>query len=422
MSNNQMEIDRSYTILKNWWETVELSNYEKFELNEQIISFNQQLIRLKEKFLRIGVFGKSGVGKSTILNSILNEKYFKTGILNGSTKKIQSKEWVFNDGLINKIELIDSPGFDACFNQKRDLLNVINLDLILFVINGDINRKELNILNNLIKKDKKVIIIFNKIDTWKNEEINIIIKNIKNKLPIESYTPIFKNSIKNNYPHKEIISLKDYLLSTINRVGYQLIIYNTFQVTNKLVIDIKEKRLLRRKEQAQAIIGKFALLKASSVALNPLLFIDITGSLALDTFLIKELSNIYGLKIKRNSAKQLMRAISWNNLFLGFTQIGINTTFNVIKKMSLIAAPFTSGISLLPYGPVAIAQAALAVRNTKITGKLAAEEILKRSMINGFEPITLIKQISIKELNITDPKKIFLYNQNIMNDLSLFLP
>ena len=59
-------IDKSYLILKRWWESIDLTNYEKSNLNKEIISFNQQLIRLKEKKFRIGIYGKAGVGKSHI--------------------------------------------------------------------------------------------------------------------------------------------------------------------------------------------------------------------------------------------------------------------------------------------------------------------------------------------------------------------
>jgi len=65
------KIKENYLLLKKWWETFDLTNYEKSLLNREIISFNQQLIRLKEKKLRIGVYGKSGVGKSSVLNSLL---------------------------------------------------------------------------------------------------------------------------------------------------------------------------------------------------------------------------------------------------------------------------------------------------------------------------------------------------------------
>ena len=78
----QINIDKSYLLLKKWWESIDLTNYEKCILNNEIISLNQQLFRLNEKQLRIGIYGKAGVGKSSILNLLLEKNVFKTGIIN----------------------------------------------------------------------------------------------------------------------------------------------------------------------------------------------------------------------------------------------------------------------------------------------------------------------------------------------------
>jgi len=72
----QLKNNKNYLLLKNWWETIDLTNYEKSFLNREIISFNQQLFRLKEKKIRICACGKSGVGKSSVLNSLLKEDIF----------------------------------------------------------------------------------------------------------------------------------------------------------------------------------------------------------------------------------------------------------------------------------------------------------------------------------------------------------
>ena len=105
----ELKIIKSYLFLKNWWETIDLTNYEKSFFNREIISFNQQLFRLKEKKIRIGVYGKSGVGKSSVLNSLLKENIFKTDIINGTTREIQAKEWNIKDQTLQSVELLDSP-------------------------------------------------------------------------------------------------------------------------------------------------------------------------------------------------------------------------------------------------------------------------------------------------------------------------
>ena len=90
--------------------------------------------------------------------------------------------------------------------------------------------------------------------------------------------------------------------------------------------------------------------------------------------------------------------------------------------MSLILAPFTSGLSLVPYGPVAVTQAAIALYSTKIIGRMAAKEIFERSMINNLEPFKNIQQIIFKEREILCSNKFFINSQNFNKDYSTFLP
>ena len=424
MKLKKLKIEKSYFLIKNWWENIELTNFEKNYFNTDIISFNQQLFRLKEKIIRVGVCGKASVGKSSILNTILNERFFKTDIINGSTKKAELKTLSLEKGLIKTVELIDFPGFDiyALNNIYENNKTLMNLDFILFVVAGDLNRAELSELNSLINNGKKIILILNKTDIWNKEEIKTILDNIKDKLPKNIRIPIIINSNKKYSSISINESLNKYLLRTIYSFGHSIIIYNTLQIASKLAVIIKEKRLSKRRKEAQKIIGKFATLKASSVAINPLLFFDIAGSFALDTALIHELSKVYGLKIRKNSAKRIIKTISINNISLGAAQVCLNTLFILVKKISLISAPFTYGISLVPYGPIALIQAALAVSTTKLIGKLATEEILNKSNLSSLELFPLIKDIDLKEIEMAGPFKIFLYNQKNNRDLSLFIP
>jgi len=412
---NQTNIDNSYLLLKKWWESIDLTNYEKSKMNKEIVSFNQQLFRLKEKQLRIGIYGRAGVGKSSILNLLLNKNAFKTGIINGSTKHIEEKEWPLEHQSLKTIELIDSPGFD--FYDIKDPENIFsqinNSELILFAISGDINRNEVSQINSFIKNGKKIILVLNKIDLWKGNELKTILKNIKLKLPQQVNLHIILNS--ENNVNKKVTEL-------IHRNGETLLTLNSLQLADKLFSKIKEQRLKKRKREAQSIIGKFATIKASGVALNPLILFDIAGGYALDTALVNELSKVYGLNLKGESAQKIIKKISINNIFLGVTQIGLNTSFNLLRKVFLATAPITHGLTLLPYGPVAILQAAISVRSTKVVGKLAAREIFEHSKICLFDPSHIIKKIIMKEPEIFNYSKLYLSNKNLDNNYAIFLP
>ena len=411
----QFKINKNYLLLKNWWESIDLTNYEKSFFNRDIISFNQKLFRLKEKKLRIGAYGKSGVGKSSVLNSLLEKDIFKTDIINGTTREIQAEEWKFKDQSLNSIELLDSPGFDFCnikFPEKiYSRLN--HSDLILFVVAGDINRNELNKISSLIKDGKKIIIILNKIDLFDKNDLKEIKENIKSKLPKDLNIPIILNNG---------INLKNYLTKIINQYGEIFLTLNSIQLADKLFLQIKEQRLKRRQKLAQSTIGKFSTIKASAVALNPFILFDVAGSFVLDTALISELSKIYGLTLKGESTRKLFKKISINNFYLGVTQIGVNTSLNLIKKVILLSAPFTNGLSLLPYGPIAIIQAAIAVHSTKIRGKLAAKEIFTRSKASFIEPAIIIKNMTFNDPDIFNHINIYFSNRNLNNNFVRILP
>jgi len=411
----QFKIKENYLLLKKWWETIDLTNYEKSFFNREIISFNQQLLRLKEKKIRIGAYGKSGVGKSSVLNSLLKKDIFKTDIINGTTKELQSENWTLKDQTLNSIELLDSPGFDFCNIKFPDkVYSYINQsDLILFIVSGDLNRNELNEINSFIKDGKKIILILNKIDLFNKNELKEIIENIKFKLPKDLNIPIIINNGNN---------LKNYIAKLINQYGEILLSLNSIQLADKLFLRLKEQRLKRRQKLAQSTIGKFSTLKASAVALNPFIFFDVAGSFAIDTALINELSKIYGLKLKGESTRKIFKNISINNLFLGLTQVAVNTSFILIKKVILITAPFTNGLSLLPYGPIAIIQAVIAVYSTKILGKLAAKEIFTRSKASFIEPITMVQNMHFNDPEIFNHINIYFSNRNLNNNFISILP
>ncbi|MCQ9203383.1 MAG: DUF697 domain-containing protein [Prochlorococcus marinus CUG1436] len=411
----KLKINENYLLLKNWWDDIDLTNYEKSFFNREIISFNQQLFRLKEKKIRIGVYGKSGVGKSSVLNSLLENDIFKTNIINGTTREIQSELWNLKDQTLSSVELLDFPGFDFCNIKFSDkFYSCINhSDLVLFLVSGDVNRNELNKISSLIKNGKKIIIILNKVDLFNKNDLKEIMENIKSKLPKDLNIPIILNNGKN---------LKNYLTKIIKHYGEIFLTLNSLQLADKLFLKIKEQRLKRRQKLAQSTIGKFSTIKASAVALNPFILIDFAGSFALDTALISELSKIYGLKLKGESKRKIFKNISINNLCLGVTQVGVNTSFNLIKKVILLSAPFTNGLSLLPYGPIAIIQAAIAIHSTKILGKLAAKEIFIRSKASFIEPAIIIQNMTFNDPDIFNHIDFYFSNRNLNNNFVSNLP
>ncbi len=80
-------------LLSQWRNNLTLSNREQTHLRGELKTLDLQLQRLKEKRLRIAAFGRVGVGKSSLLNALLNQNIFETDVAHGSTRFTKSAVW-----------------------------------------------------------------------------------------------------------------------------------------------------------------------------------------------------------------------------------------------------------------------------------------------------------------------------------------
>ena len=73
-----------------------------------------------------------------------------------------------------------------------------------------------------------------------------------------------------------------------------------------------------------------------------------------------------------------------------------------LRQVLLLAAPLSGGLSLAPAAPVAMAQAALAVYSTRLTGRLAAAELLRSAQRGRFRPASLLRRLAGQDPQVRD--------------------
>ena len=380
-------------LLSEWKQNLNLTNYERTKFENLLNQIDFQIKKLEKKELHISVYGRVGVGKSSLLNALIEKKIFPTDILNGNTKVPKSYTWDKRFKGLNKVKLIDSPGIDEVNNTNKEEMNfnyVLDTDLILFVIDSDVTRIDLNSIEELLRHNKPILIVLNRCDQWNRKETKLILSSIhrklsfckqKIKIALVSSSPreakIKQNGTVRSEPKMPKVDiLKNELKDIIDQSGELLLSINSLRFADQFYKLLKESRILRKKKQAQSLIGKYATLKASGVAINPFLMIDLFTGLAFDSALVIQLSKLYGLEVGGPSARQLVKKLSFQNSLLGGAQIGLQVTLNVFKQILILSAPLTGGLSLAPTAPIAIAQAALAIHATKLIGRLAAYKFL----------------------------------------------
>ena len=155
----------------------------------------------------VSIIGRTNVGKSTLINLLVGEK------IAAIANKVQTTRTQVK-GIVNRpnsqIVFIDTPGIHKPKTKLND--NMIELswgaiqdsDIVLFIIEADskeVGRGDKKILEKIKELKKKTILIINKMDLVKKEELAKIIDIYKEEYNFEAIIPI--SALKPKY--KEVV-------------------------------------------------------------------------------------------------------------------------------------------------------------------------------------------------------------------------
>lgn len=399
-------------VLRLWKDQLNLTARERWLLNGALNTLDHQLRRLEDSRIRIAVFGRVGVGKSSLVNALVGQSLMATDVAHGCTRRQQSTPWPTPVPGLQAVDLVDTPGIDEVDGPARARLAgrvALNADLVLLVLDGDITQVELDALASLQDKGKPVIIVLNRSDCWPAEELAPLLTSINRRLPEGLPQPIVAAAaprqavqlsdgrIRSRQQPADVERLEAHLTSLLAESGKNLLLLNSLRQATRIQQQLETGRLQRRRREAQGLIGRYAALKAAALAANPLLLLDLAGGMACDAALVSQLCALYDLPLGGPAARRLLRQLGGQNALIGGAQLGLQISLGVVRQLLLLAAPFSAGLTLAPAAPVAVAQAALAVHTTRRTGRMTARWLLEergRGRRNQPIPISLMRHLS----------------------------
>ncbi len=162
----------------------------------------------------VSIVGRPNVGKSTLLNTILETKLAITSDKAGTTRNII--QGVYEDEN-SQIIFVDTPGIHKPIHKLGNILNrkaystMENVDLILFLVDVEtgIGKGDLFILDRIQEEKLPIILVLNKVDRIPKEKLLEMIMKYKDLYDFQEIFPI--SALKNDNVDALITTIKNYL-------------------------------------------------------------------------------------------------------------------------------------------------------------------------------------------------------------------
>lgn len=236
------------------YDVEEVSNQKAMNILKNV---KEKLVKLERSFetgkiikngIRVALIGRPNAGKSSLLNAILKEERAIVTDIEGTTRDV-IEEAISIKGI--PINIIDTAGIRDSNNEvekigiQRSKKSAEEADLIiaLFDVSNEFNKEDQQIAELI--KDKKSIIVLNKIDKQHNQETKEWIqKNFKNEKIIEISAKNEKglediyNEIEKLFNLDEIQLDNDVLITNIR---HKDIINKAIESTNKAIETVQKE-------------------------------------------------------------------------------------------------------------------------------------------------------------------------------------
>lgn len=195
------------------------------------------------------LIGRPNVGKSTLMNCLIGQKIAITSSKPQTTRNLIQTVLTSEEG---QIVFVDTPGIHKAKNRLGDyMVNVANrslkeVDVILWLVEPSdyIGAGERHIIEQLSKINTPVILVMNKIDMVKREELLRFIDAYRNEMDFAEIVPV--SALKNDNTQELIKCIMQYL-------PYGPIFYDEDTITDQpqrqIVAELIREKALRCLEE-----------------------------------------------------------------------------------------------------------------------------------------------------------------------------
>jgi small GTP-binding protein len=363
---------------------LKLTPEEEAALAGELRQLRELTAKLDETRIEIAAFGMVSRGKSSVLNALAGKEVFRAGATHGTTTAKGEHPWeeatLSVPGLAGaQLVLVDTPGIDEVGGEVREVLAqkvARHADLILFVVSGDMQRREFDALSDLRAANKPILLVFNQIDRYPDADREAIRAKIADErvrhligpddvvltaarpdpYRVKIQLPDGTTRVEWERPEAVIEPLRRRILEVLHAEGKDLVAMNTLLAAADLHEEIVARKVALRDEAAGRLIWNFAIAKGAAVALNPIPVADMAGGLMVDVAMVVSLSRLYGIPLTRRAAAGLVKDMALALGAMGLVEVGTRVVAKGVQSALAGVAVLTGGLAapLTALGYVAI--------------------------------------------------------------------
>ncbi|MGV9003570.1 GTPase [Flavobacterium sp.] len=294
------------------------------DLNKVIEKFKNDLDDFNNAKVKCGIIGRSGTGKSSLINAIVGEEVSAVGEIETTSEIGKAIE---HNGLL----FFDLPGSSTTnfpIDTYVEKLGIKDFDCVILVTSDRFYEDDLTLINEITKIKIPLFAVRTKLDfsveralkrnICEQETIKTIFEDLNKNLLGYKVNGIYLLSA--DFPAKyDLNKLIDDISNSLNKIKRQRFIADV-NITSKAMLD--EKRILSEK-----LISKYAALSSLN-AINPVPGLDLSVDLSLLYKMSLDIQNIYGLSkeqmnyqshlLKEDNSKLLIaKAVQFASRYVG---------------------------------------------------------------------------------------------------------
>ena len=332
------------------------------------------LDKLERGHVHIAVFGRVGVGKSSLLNALLGEQRFSASPLHGETRESGRAPWAEEDA--GGVYLIDTPGIDEIGGEDRERIArevASRADLLLFVAESDLTAVELEAMRSLATDPRPMLLVLNKADRYSDDERDRLLGRLAERVAglIPAKDILAASAAPRRYdgqagvdaegPEPNVDALRDRLWAILESEGKTLAAINASIFAGRLSESLGRRIVEVKRDIAGRIVRTYCVAKGVAVAFNPVPVADLAAAALIDAGMVVHMSRVYGLPLTRREAGALVSVV--------LTQMA--ALMGAVWAVHLLSAALKMGTGGMSVLLTAGAQGAVAYYSTYVVGQAA---------------------------------------------------